>query len=94
MFYDNSLNEVQLGKQSILGSLYYQFDCNDMTTKWSYFNSSNILIYYTIDYCVYDSEGNLIGYKSQEGEYTDENGNKLDITTMDPFLSIIEDYNY
>lgn len=95
MFYDNSLSEVQAGKQTVLGSAYYEVDCNDMTTKWSWFDSSNKLIYYTLDSCVYDSNGELIGYKdNQDGEYIDINGNKFDISTLDPFLDIIEDYNY
>lgn len=93
VFYDNSLDEVKEGNQNVLGCTYCQFNTDDLTTKWSYFNSSDNLIYYTVDYSVYDSQGTLIGHRDQSGEFKDSNGNELDITELDPFLVIVENYD-
>lgn len=93
VFYDNSLDKVKEGNQNVLGCTYCQFNTDDLTTKWSYFNSSDNLIYYTIDYSVYDSQGTLIGHRDQSGEFKDSNGNELDITELDPFLVIVENYD-
>lgn len=93
VFYDNSLDEVKEGNQNVLGCTYCQFNTDDLTTKWSYFNSSDSLIYYTVDYSVYDSQGTLIGHRDQSGEFKDSNENELDITELDPFLVIVENYD-
>lgn len=91
MYYNNSLSNVQSGKQSILGSVYCHRN-DDMTTEWSYFGAEHNLIYKTVDYQIYDENDNLIGYCSQEGNFYDNEDNPLDLNSFDPFIEILNSF--
>lgn len=92
MYYENSLPEIKVGNQSIIGSAYYEYN-EEFTIKWSYYDGDNNLIYYTINNSVFDNAGNEIAYISQDGSCKDLNGNSFDITSLDPSLEIIESFN-
>lgn len=92
MYYENSLSEIKVGNQSIIGSAYYEYN-EEFTIKWSYYDGDNNLIYYTINNSVFDNAGNEIAYISQDGSCKDLNGNSFDITSLDPSLEIIESFN-
>lgn len=93
MYYENSLSEIKVGNQSIIGSAYYEEYNEEFTIKWSYYDGDNNLIYYTINNSVFDNAGNEIAYISQDGSCKDLNGNSFDITSLDPSLEIIEGFN-
>mgnify|MGYP001624250998 CR=1 FL=1 len=92
MFYNSSLS--QDSSSSVICSSFCEFNETDGTTKWSYFDQNNALIYYTLDYVVYDKDDMQIGNRNLDGTYSDLNGNNFDITTLDPSLKVIDIFNW
>lgn len=91
MYYDDSLINVQSGKQPILGSVYCHTN-DDMSREWSYFGAEHNLIYKTNSYQIYDKNNNLIGYIADDGRFYDEENNPLDISSFDPFIDVLDTF--
>lgn len=91
MFYDASMSKN--AADAVICSMYCEFNDINGVTKWSYFDKRNNLVFYTNDYEVYDDNGNAIGFKNQDGTFSDLNNNNFEITSLDPSFKVIEYFN-
>lgn len=88
MFYDTSMRKN--AADAVICSMFYEFNDTNEVTKWSYFGKHNNLVFYTMDYVAFDSEGYAIGFRNQDGTFSDLENNNLDITSLDPSFKVID----
>lgn len=91
MYYNAAANEVANGSQSVLGSAYCQM-LDDGTTQWTYYNENHKVIYKMVDNEIYDANSSKIGYRDQSGAAFDNDGNPLDLESLDDFIKTMNDF--
>lgn len=92
MYYNNTLTDVKSGKQNVLGSVYCHRTA-DMKTEWSYYDADSNLICTNSELNLFDKNNYLIATMSEdENIFYDSNGNKFDVTSLDPFIKTVVEF--